>query len=277
MSTKLNYRLAKSKQLNGRILVPIKLNISCLQPLFPDILPDGTVITTTQTIKFISYMQGNELIIAPVENGLKLSELVDKYLGNLNNSNDILTARAGNVTKKMLRLTTAAESWLKKSNIALKSLETTRPPILKEISESEIIGIASKSEEEFLVENINYYLDLLHLRSIDIEKTTWPIHYISTIGDSEVKKAYFKYIPNRKYQNEILSNQNMKSAMMRLGFYELHDLDNHLVGSLYEALFAIAIMQESIYAISVLENALFGNPIVLPDYKIVFKSDKFKE
>lgn len=272
--TTTNYKLAKSDKLGGRILVPSQLNISCIRPIFSDVIEDKAKITTTQTVKLISYMQGNDLIFSPVESGKKISDLLEKYSSNLINSNDLLKARSGNVTKKMLRLTTAARNWLKNAGVLIPEEEPVQAPVLKESSEPESVGIASKSEEEFLAENINYYLDFLNLKPIDFEETTMPIHYLSTIGDSEVAKTYFKYVPNRRYQNEILTNQNMKLAMLRLGFYELHDMNDHLVGSLFETLYAIAIMQESVYAISVLENALFGNPLVYPDHKIVFKTNE---
>ena len=131
----------------------------------------------------------------------------------------------------------------------------------------------SKDEELILKKSINYYLEKLGLHSIE-NLSDYPVHYLSTKGDSLIHVALLDYFDNRKILDLLSSNGSMQLAMGRLGFYEFLEIDKHLAGTFFEVLYACAILQSNSEVAKQLELTLVGVESVKEKlYTIKFKEN----
>ena len=118
------------------------------------------------------------------------------------------------------------------------------------------------NEYELLSSVLNYYLQNCNLDKITKEVSSQEIQYIAKFGDSlfdvhllEVLK--FNKIPVDPIKDFMRSNSNMKSTLIKKGFYELssNNIDSHFCGSLFEALYWISYKQKNYEVL----NSLFNN------------------
>ena len=103
----------------------------------------------------------------------------------------------------------------------------------------------SDKEGNILKRVLNYYLYELGLTPLkEIENyTPEQVFYLSTKGDFEIGLQLKKLPPIEASYFE--QNQVMRDAMITLGFREVIGVNIHLVGSLFEALYYIACVQEN--------------------------------
>lgn len=123
-------------------------------------------------------------------------------------------------------------------------------------------------EEKFLGEHLNYYLGEFGLKKIDMsnlvvdkENNVYPLYLLSTCGDAELKSAVLENISDGKLISYMNSNEYQKSVMVRMGFGELSNLEKHFVGTLFESIYHVAILQDNKYVVNSLINELLGTRI----------------
>lgn len=116
----------------------------------------------------------------------------------------------------------------------------------------------SLGEHKFLARVINYYLSDLDLERIKDEE--YNIYYLASLGDAYVLVEVVKRLgrTNKDRYAAYLSNNQMKSALIQLGFLELYEVNEHHAGSLFEVIFACAILQGNEVVVNALLNSLLG-------------------
>ena len=139
-------------------------------------------------------------------------------------------------------------------------------------------GITGKlttcQEEKFLAAHINYYLPLMGLRQINMETldTTQnnPLYFLSTLGDSRLYLDMLNKITDRKLLQFFNTNAYQKSILVRFGFPEFVDLDEHVCGTILEALYKVAHLQNNVFVQRGILEALVGEHIKAESYSIDF-------
>lgn len=117
----------------------------------------------------------------------------------------------------------------------------------------------TKTEEAYaLSSDVNRYLKALNLPIIDEKYLTDNIYRFSTIGDALLKVEAFKHIDDHGTVAYLLTNEQMKSAMVRLGFSEFVRVNTHLAGSYFEAIYYVAHLTEDQKALDLLHQVIFG-------------------
>lgn len=129
-------------------------------------------------------------------------------------------------------------------------------------------------EEKFLAAHINYYLPLIGLKQINMETldTTQnnPLYFLSTLGDSRLYLDMLNKITDRKLLQFFNTNAYQKSILVRFGFPEFVDLDEHVCGTILEALYEIAYLQNNALIQREILEALVGEHIKSKSYSIDF-------
>ena len=121
------------------------------------------------------------------------------------------------------------------------------------------------NEYELLSSVLNYYLQNCNLDKLEKEVSSQEVQYIAKFGDSlfevhllEVLKS--NKIPVDPIKDFMRSNSNMKSTLIKKGFYELssNNIDSHFCGSLFEALYWISYKQKNYKVLNSLFNEATG-------------------
>lgn len=135
-----------------------------------------------------------------------------------------------------------------------------------------------RSEEEALVlaDSINYYLEKLELDLISNETKMKKEEFfrLSSLGDAlvsfDVKQKLF-YSEDCRF---VTSNYNMKHALIKIGFNELVNSGEHLVGSLYEMLYYISYIQNNYQVKNLLLETLIKGKQRGINTKLIFQIEK---
>lgn len=134
-------------------------------------------------------------------------------------------------------------------------------------------SLDSQKEELVLKASINYYLIAIGLKPIDEASNQYPLHFLSTKGDALLKYALLDYFTNRKILDQLVTNESMKLALGRLGFYEFLEADTHLAGTFFEVLYACAMLQNKTDIRKKMEAILVGEEA----FKTKLPTLKFKK
>lgn len=132
--------------------------------------------------------------------------------------------------------------------------------------------LSSQQEEMVLKASINYYLTAIGLRPIDEQSNHYPLHFLSTKGDALLNYALLDYFTNRKALKQLVTNESMRLALGRLGFYEFLEADSHLAGTFFEVIYACAMLQNEHDIRKKMEQILVGEEA----FKTKLPKPKFK-
>lgn len=121
--------------------------------------------------------------------------------------------------------------------------------------------------------SINHYLIKIKLKPIDEESNQYPLHFLSTKGDALLKYALLDYFTNRKVLTQLVTNDSMKLALGRMGFYEFLEADSHLAGTFFEVIYACAMLQGNHEIRKKMERVLVGEEA----FKTKLPTLKFKK
>lgn len=150
------------------------------------------------------------------------------------------------------------------SQIEDKKIPDTVEGIFSDIKTEPIdLYVASKSltsaqEEVVLKTSINHYLIAFGLKPIDDDSNQYPLHFLSTKGDALLNYALLDYFTNRKALSQLVTNESMKLALGRMGFYEFLEADSHLAGTFFEVVYACAMLQNEHSIRKRMEQTLVG-------------------
>lgn len=133
--------------------------------------------------------------------------------------------------------------------------------------------LTSVQEESVLKTSINHYLIKFGLRPIDEESNKYPLHYLSTKGDTLLGYALLDYFTNRKVLKQLLTNESMKLALGRMGYHEFLEANTHLAGTFFEVIYACAMLQNKNEVRQKMEKVLVGEEA----FKTKLPKIKFKE
>lgn len=116
---------------------------------------------------------------------------------------------------------------------------------------------STSAEAKVLRKIINYYLNKLELPLMKDSVGCMEVFRQSTIGDSLVLVELTERMP---YSIVALfkSNSSMRTALLRLGWFEFLNCPDHFAGTLFEALFSIADFLGRVDVKLRLLNALIG-------------------
>ena len=120
-------------------------------------------------------------------------------------------------------------------------------------------------EERFLAKHINYYLPLMGLRKIDMSSVSTeqenPLFFLSSFGDSRIYLDMLNCLTDRKLLQYYNTNSYQKTILIRFGFPEFIDLDEHVCGTILEAVYEISHMQGNNFVKNAILKALIGDYI----------------
>lgn len=113
-------------------------------------------------------------------------------------------------------------------------------------------------ELKFIARVINHYLSDLGLERILNGK--YNIYYLASLGDAYVLVEVVRRLgrTNRDKYAPYLSNKKMKIALVQLGLLELYDAPEHATGTLFEVIFACAVLQGNEVVVTALLDSLLG-------------------
>lgn len=113
-------------------------------------------------------------------------------------------------------------------------------------------------EVKFLARVINYYLSDLGLGRITDGE--YNLYYLASLGDAYVLVEVVKRLgrTNKEKYAPYLANKKMKTALVQLGFLELYDAPEHHTGTLFEVIFACAVLQGNEVVVTALLDSLLG-------------------
>lgn len=131
------------------------------------------------------------------------------------------------------------------------------------------LRLDSNEEEALLRAHINYYLNEIGLACIDLEKNNYPLHFLSTKGDSYIYLSLLDHFDSRRAITTVSSNNAMQLALGRSGWVEFLEVHAHLAGTFFEVLYACAHLQKNDTVIRDLEVALVGNVVMSEQSNIV--------
>lgn len=119
--------------------------------------------------------------------------------------------------------------------------------------------------EQSLQNFINYYLQEVDLRTVQLEKNQYPLSSLAVRGKGLLTYAVAEHFPTLSILEKLLSNESMQLALGRLGFYEFLEVDAHLAALFFEVLYASATLQGKHEIRRQLESTLVGGDAVRPD------------
>ena len=97
-----------------------------------------------------------------------------------------------------------------------------------------------------------------------------PLYFLSTLGDSRLYLDMLNKITDRKLLQFFNTNAYQKSILVRFGFPEFVDLDEHVCGTILEALYEVAYLQNNEFVQRSILEALVGEHIKAESYSIDF-------
>lgn len=165
-----------------------------------------------------------------------------------------------------------------KSSRSRKSTGSRKPKDSREVLESvaykdgDIGNSASRGTETgVFLGQVNYYLAELGLGLLPKDFDSLAFKELSYLGDLWVKQDVFPYALGEVagYCN---TNENMKLALVRLGWHEFISAPPHYGGTVFETLYAIAHVQGSLEVKNDLLEALVGK---LEVRRILVSRDSF--
>lgn len=129
-----------------------------------------------------------------------------------------------------------------------------------ELINNETIQTPKNKEKLFLEKNTNTYLTRLGLPTIKPGQLSGDKLYVfATLGDALLKVKCLESTYNNVSSGYLLTNTNMKLALLKLGWHEFNCQDYHLSGTVFEMLYYIANLHRNENAKKQLETALFGD------------------
>lgn len=132
----------------------------------------------------------------------------------------------------------------------------------------------SSQEEKFLAMHLNYYLPKMGLRQVNMEELDKdqdnPLYFLSSLGDSRLYLDMLNKISDRKLLQYFNTNAYQKTILVKFGFPEFIDLDEHMCGTILEVFYEVAHMQGNEFVGKAIMQALVGNYIEENDYKVTF-------
>ncbi|KXT74638.1 hypothetical protein STRDD10_00792 [Streptococcus sp. DD10] len=125
-----------------------------------------------------------------------------------------------------------------------RAVKKTVKDNLEPLDVSVISGDFSSDLAEKLMQNhLNFYLQQLELRGVDLGKNSYPLSSLAVRGKGLLTYAIAEYFPKLTILERILSNDSIQLALGRLGFYEFLEIDGHLAAVFFEAIYACAALQ----------------------------------
>lgn len=118
--------------------------------------------------------------------------------------------------------------------------------------------------EKSLHTAINYYLQEVELKTIDLEQNQYPLSSLAVRGKGLLTYAVAEHFSNLSVLEKLLSNESMQLALGRLGFYEFLEVDAHLAALFFEVLYAAAALQGKHEIRRRLESILVGGDQARP-------------
>ncbi|MFS1663215.1 hypothetical protein [Streptococcus sp. zg-JUN1979] len=136
-------------------------------------------------------------------------------------------------------------------------------------------SITVEQEEILLRDSINYYLTKLGLKTLSKETLeTYPLYSLSTKGDALLKVNLMDYFEDYYTHTYFVSNRSMQMAMARLGFIEFLDVNWHIPGTFFEALYFLAYIQDNNDIKHELEVLLLGERVLKEKALVIHFEEK---
>ena len=272
-------KLIKSSQ-TGKVILPSHFPFGVLAKRFGDVKKVNVKSYRLKTLSDIDgylVVEGDKLVIKPItksDKGSYLLPFIVRIEEQLERTNDF--TRDYEVYPKDIFFETQTPQELEESQGETRETssvifddEQTEPIDLYYASKQ----LSSQQEEEVLKASINHYLIKIKLKPIDEESNQYPLHFLSTKGDALLKYALLDYFTNRKVLTQLVTNDSMKLALGRMGFYEFLEADSHLAGTFFEVIYACAMLQGNHEIRKKMERVLVGEEA----FKTKLPTLKFKK
>lgn len=135
--------------------------------------------------------------------------------------------------------------------------------------------LTADSPEELLQQFINYYLQALALKTIQLEKSLYPLNSLAVRGKSLLTYALAEYFPDLFLLEKLSGDESKQMALGRLGFYEFLEVKASLAALFFDVVYAVAAVQGQHDIRRRLESILVGDDAIRPaKIELVFSEGK---
>lgn len=126
--------------------------------------------------------------------------------------------------------------------------------------------------EGYLSQYINYYLEQLGVKLIDLENNQYSLTLLATKGYGLLSYAIAEYFPSLTALEVVLDDYSLQLALGRLGFFEFFEVDEYLASRYFTALYACVASQGNHELRRHMEETLIGRePNRIKTNSVTFK------
>lgn len=126
--------------------------------------------------------------------------------------------------------------------------------------------------EDILAQYMNYYLEQLGLKQIDLDKNSYSLLLLAAKGEGLLSYAIAEYLPSLDALYAITDEHSLQLALGRLGFFEFLEVKERLCSYFFTAFYACAASQGNHDLRRHLEETLVGHePKRIKSRSIIFK------
>lgn len=112
--------------------------------------------------------------------------------------------------------------------------------------------------ETYLSQYINYYLEQLGLKQIDLAANDFSLNLLAAKGEGLLSYAIAEYLPNFAALDVVLDDFSLQLALGRLGFFEFFEVGRYLSSRYFSAIYACAASQGNHELRRRMEETLIG-------------------